>query len=177
MTGWPAEVRLTGDGLVLRGWTDDDVPAMVTLFDNPAVGRYTSLVTPFDKAAAVAYLERARRRHANGEAVQLAITEGDDQPLGEVLMFRENAAAEGIELGYSVGPAYRGRNLGSRALRLLTAYALELGLEPLTLQIEAENLASEAVAGKSGYRLSEQPPIHETSKGRRITLRVWQHQG
>jgi RimJ/RimL family protein N-acetyltransferase len=50
--GWPSPVRFAGDRLVLREWTDDDLPTMLELFDEPAVARFTPLASPFDLGAA-----------------------------------------------------------------------------------------------------------------------------
>ena len=172
----PDEVRLTGEGLVLREWTEDDLPAMAALFDDPAVARFTPLVTPFDDQAAKAYLAKARRGRAEGKRLHLAITEDGEKPLGEVLMFHgKDGDTPGLELGYSVGSAYRGRKLAARALRVLTAYARELGFDDLELVIEAENPGSQGVARSAGYHLTDSPPQLLTEKGREITLYRWVH--
>ncbi|WP_371781906.1 GNAT family N-acetyltransferase [Streptosporangium subroseum] len=63
--GLPADIRLTGLGLVLREWTDDDLPVMVELFDDARVNRWTPLRSPFDKEAARTYLAQARQRRAD----------------------------------------------------------------------------------------------------------------
>ncbi|HEV7935610.1 MAG TPA: hypothetical protein VGP70_25255 [Actinomadura sp.] len=36
-SGFPPAIRLSGLGLHLREWTDDDLPVMVELFDEPQV--------------------------------------------------------------------------------------------------------------------------------------------
>jgi hypothetical protein len=41
--GFPPAIRLSGLGLHLREWTDDDLPVMVELFDEPQVHRWTPL--------------------------------------------------------------------------------------------------------------------------------------
>ena len=47
---FPARIELSGEGLVLRDWTEADLPAMPALFDDPATAYWTPLVTPFDEA-------------------------------------------------------------------------------------------------------------------------------
>ena len=73
-----------GDGVVLREWSDDDVPAMAALFDDPDIDQWTPIESPFDAEAAARYLARARARRREGRALQLAITADGEAPLGEV---------------------------------------------------------------------------------------------
>ena len=161
-------LRLVGDGLVLREWERGDLAAMVKLFDDPEVARWTPLVTPFDLEAAKAYLDRAHT--ANGR-IQLAITVDGQEPMGEVLLMTDKAT-----LGYSVGPAFRGQRLAVRALKLLTTYAHEeAGLPRVILEIEPGNAASSGVARSSGYQLTDLPPTIVTDKGREVSLLTWEH--
>ncbi len=172
---WPEEVRLEGEGLVLRDWMEDDVAFMPGLFDNPAVARFTPLPSPFDAVAAKAHYEKSVVRRADGKGLRLAITADGGEPLGEVVLFlREESHAE---LGYAVGPVHRGQDLAARSLRVLTAYALEHGLGPLRLQIDAQNAASEAVARRVGYALTDIPPETKVEKGLEITLLTWEYAG
>ncbi|MFC7309854.1 GNAT family N-acetyltransferase [Streptomyces monticola] len=172
-------VVIRGDGLVLREWTEADPPRMSELFDDPAVAHFTPLVSPFDLAAARAYLDRLRAARAAGTRLQLAVTTDGETPLGEVLI-----GALGAErpvgaptLGYAIGPAHRGLGLALRATRLLTAYAHdELGLPRVCLQIDRENAASIKVARAAGYRLVEDAEAERvTEKGRRLVLHTWEH--
>src|SRR5690349_4507138 len=103
-------VVLRGDGLVLREWSEADLPRMPTLFDNPEAVRWTPLETPFDLAAARRYLEKAQAARAERRGLNLAITRDGDEPLGEVLLFRLDGDPT-LEMGYSIGPAHRGTGL------------------------------------------------------------------
>lgn len=164
-------LTLTDGDLVLREWTDADVPAMAGLFDEPAVAYRTPLASPFDEAAAAAYLAMIRRTRADGTRLHLAITREGGAPLGEVLLSLTHGA-----LGYAVGAPHRGRGLASRATRLLTAHAHEvLGLPRVILQIEPDNTASTAVARAAGFRLTDEPPETVQSNGRTHTLLTWTH--
>ena len=60
--------------------------------------------------------------------------------------------ANQAEIGYVVAREARGRGIATRALRLVTDYALgDVGLERVQLLINADNEASIAVAGRCGY--------------------------
>jgi RimJ/RimL family protein N-acetyltransferase len=171
-------LRLTGEGLVLREWTDDDLPAMAKLFDDPAIAYRTPLASPFDDAAARAYLATARQARADGLRVQLAITTDGGPPLGEILLIRKASDDPAASLGYSVGAAHRGHRLAARALIVMTDYAHHTaGLPRVTLNIEAANAASVAVAVAAGYHLTNEPPLDAVNKGRSLALQTWAHDG
>ncbi|MGX2995266.1 GNAT family N-acetyltransferase [Streptomyces sp. JNUCC 64] len=168
---FPERIEISGEGLVLRDWTESDLAAMPELFDHPDIAYWTPIVSPFDEAAARARLERSRKLRAEGTAVLLAITVDGGAPLGEVMVRR---APEGTELGYAVGPAHRGQGLAARAVRVMAAYAFEeLGVERVILELEAENAASVAVAEKTGFALLDVPLITGEEKGRAYALQTW----
>ncbi|THA72725.1 N-acetyltransferase [Streptomyces sp. A0958] len=168
---FPDRVELTGEGLVLRDWTEEDLAAMPELFDHPDIAHWTPIVSPFDAGAARDRLAKARQLRADGTAVLLAITLDGGAPLGEVMLRR---APEGTELGYAVGPAHRGQGLAGRAVRVMAAYAFgELGVERVTLELEPENAASVAVATATGFRLLGVPLIEGVQKGRPYALQTW----
>ncbi|MFJ6837013.1 GNAT family N-acetyltransferase [Streptomyces sp. NPDC091209] len=171
MSSFPERIELSGEGLVLRDWTEADLTAMPELFDHPDIAYWTPLVSPFDEAAARARLERDRRMRAEGTSVLLAITVDGGAPLGEVMLRR---APEGTELGYVVGPAHRGQGLATRAVKVMAAYAFEqLDAGQVILELEAENAASVAVATQSGFSLLDVPLITGEEKGRPYALQTW----
>ncbi|WP_328673669.1 GNAT family N-acetyltransferase [Streptomyces sp. NBC_00328] len=170
-SSFPERIELTGEGLVLRDWTEADLTAMPELFDHPDIAYWTPLVSPFDAAAARARLDRDRQFRAEGTVILLAITVDGGAPLGEVMLRR---APEGTEIGYAVGPAHRGQGLAVRAVRVMAAYAFEqMGAEQVILELEAENAASVAVATKAGFTLLDVPLITGEEKGRPFTLQTW----
>ncbi|WP_329177438.1 MULTISPECIES: GNAT family N-acetyltransferase [unclassified Streptomyces] len=168
---FPERMELTGEGLVLRDWTEADLAAMPDLFDHPDIAHWTPIVSPFDEAAARTRLDRARQLRAEGTAILLAITVDGRAPLGEVMLRR---APEGTELGYAVGPAHRGQALAARAVRVMAAYAFEqLGADHVILELEPENTASAAVATKAGFTPLDVPLIKGEDKGRPYALQTW----
>ena len=171
MSSFPERIELSGEGLVLRDWTEADLAAMPELFDDPDIAYWTPMASPFDAAAARARLDRGRRLRADGTTILLAITVDGGAPLGEVMLRR---APEGTELGYAIGPAHRGQGLAARAVRVMAAYAFErLDARQVILELEAENAASVAVATKAGFRLLDVPLITGEEKGRPYALQTW----
>lgn len=164
-------VVVHAEGLVLREWTSEDLPAMVGLFDEEEIDRWTPLTSPFDEAAATAYLERARAGRAGG-TLQLAITEDGAAPLGEVLLF-PTGVDDLCELGYAVGAAFRGRQLAARALRAVLPLAVRAGYRRAQLTIAVDNDASNRVAEAAGFRLTDAPLRRAERKGYVLDLATW----
>ena len=166
------QVRLTGCGLVLREWTDEDLATIAKLFDVPDIAYRTPLASPFDLHAAREYLYGMRRSRIEGRRIHLAITTDGRDPLGEVLL---NVSSRSI--GYVVGAAHRGRHLAARAVQVLTEYAHhELALAQVLLEIEPDNHPSIAVARSAGFRLTDAEPETVEDKGRSYTLLTWAHE-
>ncbi|MGW7343804.1 GNAT family N-acetyltransferase [Streptomyces sp. NPDC054854] len=168
---FPDRIELTGEGLVLRDWTEADLTAMPELFDHPDIAYWTPIVSPFDDEAARTRLDRARQLRADGTALLLAITVDGGDALGEVML---KHAPEGTELGYAVGPNHRGQGLAARAVRVMAGYAFEqLDVARVILELEAENASSVGVATRAGFRLLDVPLIKGEEKGRPYVLQTW----
>ncbi|MFD0431779.1 hypothetical protein ACFQ60_45175 [Streptomyces zhihengii] len=43
---FPEHLEITGEGLVLRDWTESDLDAMPALFDHPDIAYWTPIVSP-----------------------------------------------------------------------------------------------------------------------------------
>jgi RimJ/RimL family protein N-acetyltransferase len=171
LSPFPERIELSGEGLVLRDWNETDLAVMPELFDHPDIAYWTPLRTPFDEAASLARLDRARQLRAEGTVILLAITLDGGAPLGEVMLRR---APEGTELGYAVGPQHRGQGLAVRAVRVMAGYAFDqLGVDQVILELEAENTASVAVATKAGFTMLDVPLIKGEEKGRPFVLQTW----
>lgn len=164
------KTTLVGDGIVLRAWADADLPQMVLLFDDPEIAYRTPIASPFDAAAAKAYLSSVDRARQGGTRLHLAITV-DDLPRGEVVL---NLATAGI--AYVVGASYRGQGLARRAVTRLVTHAYDdLGLQRTYLEIEADNDGSASVARAAGFRPTDDEPEFVEDKGRRYALHRWMH--
>ena len=171
----PYPITLTGDGIQLREWRDEDLDDLVVLLDDPDIARWTPMPSPFDLEAGIAYLKRARQSRTSGQRIQLVITTDGGRPLGEVMLFGVDAGLREAELGYLVGAQHRRRGLAALSLSLLSGYARStLNLSRLLLRIDAENTASCAVARRCGYQLTGEPPILQEGPYGPSSLDTWE---
>jgi RimJ/RimL family protein N-acetyltransferase len=151
-----AVTRLPADAEVaLRTWTRDDVPAMVRACADPGVQRFTMVPDDYTEAQAEGFVAYTAAAIAEGASAELAAVAADDRSdvLGAVGLVRIDADLEQAEVGYWTAPHARRRGVATRAIRLISAWAFaELSLTRLQLMPFAENVASQHVAERAGYR-------------------------
>jgi RimJ/RimL family protein N-acetyltransferase len=141
-------MELRDADLELRPWTMDDVPALVDACNDPEIRHWIPIIPrPYTEEDARAFI----RGGVTGDQHQFAITESG-QAVGSIGLSVNQTSRNG-HIGYWCAPAARGRGVTTRALRLLSRYALEeLKLERLELITDPDNRASQRVAEKVGFR-------------------------
>jgi RimJ/RimL family protein N-acetyltransferase len=133
----------------LRRWTTADVPAVVAACEDPSISRFSPAIPfPYSDADATGWLESQEPMRMAGQALELAIvhTESGDL-LGAVGMLRT------AELGYWLARGARGHGYMTSAVRLLAGWAFEeVGFARLELTTDPENVESQRVAERCGFR-------------------------
>ena len=160
------------DGVVaLRPWRPADAGARYDGFTDPLCLQFSwPYVEPpaaADVAAAFSRNEDERRR---GEGINLAIVDAEDQATiwGAASVYDVVADQGRAGVGYWLGPQARGRGVATRALRLLSGWALEeLPLARLELTCAPDNVASQRVAERCGFRREGLLRSHMRFKGGR----------
>ena len=140
-----------GDGMVtLRALRDDDVPLIVAACANPETTRFTTnLPVPYTEADARAFLAYAADCWRGDDRRPYAIA---DAAGGAFLGMIEVRLGEVGSIGYWVAPAARRRGVATRALVLLSRWAVrDGGVERLELITHPDNIASQRVAEKAGF--------------------------
>ena len=147
-------LRVEAPALTLRPWHADDVEALVEIYRDPAVRRWTGL--PFGTAEdAHQWLAVQHRGWATGERLSFAVVE-DHRVAGYVVLKRP-----GAEVGYWTAAHARGRGIAPAALDALTTWAVDtFSLDRIDLLHQVDNTASCRVAEKAGYPLHRILPAH-----------------
>jgi RimJ/RimL family protein N-acetyltransferase len=141
-------VEFRDGDLALRPWTEDDVPALVAACNDPGIRWWIPLIpSPYTEQDALAFV----RGEVTPDERSFAMTVGDSVA-GSIGLSLNSHGYKG-RVGYWVAAPARGCGLCTRALRLLSRWALdELDLQRLELITDPDNLASQRVAEKVGYQ-------------------------
>jgi [ribosomal protein S5]-alanine N-acetyltransferase len=137
-------MTLEDDAIVLRAYTEDDVPALVAALNDREISRWTRIPFPYTE-------EDAREFLRSTTETAFAVTNKETGDLLGGIGLR--LPADGIgEVGYWVRREARGRGVATRALLLISRWALEdQKLVRVQLTAEPGNVASQRVAEKAGY--------------------------
>ena len=155
-------------GLLLRPWTEQDIPALVAAHRDPVIRRWLRHpVTTEQEARQVIKTRQADRRAGSGFsfAVLAAGADGTASDLvGSVVIRGLGGQAVSGEAGYWVVSHARGQGIAPRALNAACEWAFGLPrlqpLQRLELIHAVSNQASCRVADKAGFALSAvMPPL------------------
>ena len=134
--------------LVLRPLGLGDLDAVVAACADPEIPRFTVLVpSPYTEADGRQFLTRVEEQWRGGDPMRtFAITTGDEF-LGVVSV----DLADGV-LGYWMKRAGRGRGFMTQAVLLAVEWARAHGVARFSLTTHPDNVASQRVAEKAGFR-------------------------
>ncbi|MFI6843122.1 GNAT family N-acetyltransferase [Kitasatospora sp. NBC_00085] len=152
-------------GLLLRPFRDEDASALVEVYRDETLRRFTRIpVTDADEAAR--WLDIQYRGWADGDRYSFAVLEpraGHPAELvANVVLKRGTPGGASAEVGYWTAADARGRGVAPRALEAVTGWAFTAfaadGLVRLDLLHQVDNTASCRVAEKTGYRFASVLP-------------------
>lgn len=152
--------------MALRAWAGEDVPALVRACADPLTSRFTSVPSPYTPEDARLFVAAGR----SDTALPLAVVGINDlaEVLGAVGLHAVDRAGGRAEIGYWTAPWARRRGVATRALSLLSGWAVgSLGLERLELYAEPSNQVSHLVAERAGYVRGDLVRGGITLRGRR----------
>ena len=154
---WPPTQPELSDGvLTLRPWRETDAPVVHDACQDESVQRWTRVSVPYLREDAIGFVTRlAPHQWASGAGAAFAIVDDSTGAVvGSMGLVRVDRSNHWAEAGYWMRSEERGRGLASRALRVLSTWALDdLHLSRVELRIEVENAASRTVATRAGFTL------------------------
>jgi RimJ/RimL family protein N-acetyltransferase len=146
---------LSDGELTLRPWENRDVAAITAACQEEEIARWLDMVPqPYREHDARIYIRQIRDswRDGTGGAFAIVGTRGGEV-LGSIGFRVVDAANAVLEVGYWVKRAARGRGVATRALKLISRWALtDVGAERLQLRADPLNEPSCRVAENAGYR-------------------------
>lgn len=170
--------------LVLRPWREEDVAALVDVFRDPVLRRWTSSAVENEDDAR-RWVRGQARGWAAGDRFGFAVLEvrsdaRSDLPhrqlAGHAVLKEVARGKPSAEVGYWTAAHARGRGVAPRALEALSGWAFgSLGadaLRRLELLHQVDNPASCRVAHKSGYDLDRVLPAAPPSYPREGHLHI-----
>ena len=139
--------------ILLRAWSDQDVPAIVAACSDPATARFIpTMPAPYTERDAREWLA-CHEQWRSENRLELAIAAaGTDVALGAISA-RVDTDNMSATVGYWLTPAARGHGHMTAALRLLCGWLFEtLALGRIALTTDPENHASANVAQRCGFQ-------------------------
>ena len=146
---------LTDGVVLLRPWQPDDLDFVVQACQDPEVSRYSPVIPfPYVEADAIGWFESQEPARLAGDGIDFAIADAaTGDALGAIGLSNYSGRLMSATVGYWLASQARGQGHVSRAVRLLAAWAFDdLALARLELTTDPENLASQRVAERCGFR-------------------------
>jgi len=153
MLDYPAPA-LSDGALLLRPWTERDIPALEQASHDPYIPATTSVPAFYTYTEGLKWLERQQQHVLENTGLPFCIADAQtDEPLGFIGWWLSSLAQGRAKLGYWTLPQARQRGVASTALRLLSAWTFEqFAVERLELYAEVWNIASQRVAERAGFQ-------------------------
>ena len=154
---WPrTQPELTDGSVALRPWRTTDATFVYDSCQDEMVQRWTRISVPYLLENATGFVTRlAPHQWDQGAGAAFAIVEtATHKVVGSMGLVRVDPSNHLAEAGYWMNAHERGRGFASRALDLLSAWALnDVGFARVELRAEVENAASRKVATNAGFTL------------------------
>ena len=157
------------DGVVtLRLWEPDDAAWYAEQAHDPDILRFTNEPEDLDEQTVRdAIEEMMRTREAYGVVITDAVT---GERLGNAGLAPAKGAPEAGSVAYWLAPTARGRGAATRAVRLLTEWAREIGMPRVELHAHVDNVDSQRVAERAGFTRGRVVPDYRVVKGESWTV-------
>jgi RimJ/RimL family protein N-acetyltransferase len=154
--------RDLGDEVVRLGaWADDDAAWYADSVRDPLIQQFTTDSPTLTAEEVLAAIVRLRESGTDeGFVIRDAVT---GARLGNIALCHDGSSGE---ISYWVAAEARGRGIATRALSLFSAWSFDaVGLDVLWLRVHRDNVASQRVALRAGYRRDPGRDKSQQAKG------------
>ena len=146
------EPDLCDEVVLLRPWEDGDLPCVQSASREGLIPQSTTVPARFSVEAGQEWIARQHGRTRDGQGWSLAIVDAESgRAVGcVVLLVRPQPGVVG--LGYWLAPGARNRGYATRAVGLMTSWALQVQcFARVEAWVEPDNAASSAVLRRCGF--------------------------
>jgi aminoglycoside 6'-N-acetyltransferase len=143
--------------LLLRNFCDDDIEPFMAYRNDPQVYRYQGWAVPFDRMAALKFINSMKRAIPGVEDIwfQFALEhKAAHQMIGDVgFLTRSGHYKDQAVLGFTLARPYWGQGFANEAVRAVINFLFaELKLHRIQADCDAENAASSRLLERLGFR-------------------------
>lgn len=162
----------TDGAITLRPWSETDVPAVAAACQDPEIPRWVPIPWPYAERDAREWIAGQPGRRAAGEAVEFAVVDATTgELLGSIGLNEFDWDNRRASVGYWVVANHRRKGVATRALRLISGWALDvLSLGRLQLNPYLGNIVSERVAERAGFVKEGVLRSYVESRGERLDV-------
>jgi [ribosomal protein S5]-alanine N-acetyltransferase len=166
---------LSTERLRLRALRPGDAPELLALYADAEVMRHW-IHPPWNALAqAQDAIDEARRDLASGRALHLAIEARPEGRLaGSCALYDIAPERRRATLGYLLAAPYWGRGMAREALQVLLTHGVEtLGLERIEAEVTPDNIASQSLLARLGFRRERRLPARWRAGGATRDVDLW----
>ncbi len=166
-TGLPLpEQALQTPRLTLQLVSERNLPGLFAVHNVEEVCRYLPFATWQDMEDARRWYDKARQRHAEGDAIQWVVSErSSGNVCGMCLLFNYESSHARAEVGYSLARDFWGQGMAREAVSAVLAHGFNtLELYRLEARVDPRNTASAGLLKRLGF-------VHEGCLRRRDQMK------
>lgn len=168
---FPAD--LTTQRIRLRRFRANDAPWVAVACNRPEMARFVPVLpSPYTDEDASRFVAYAEQAWDGGGSAPFAIESVEGDPVGAVEVHLSVTDRGLAGVGYWLRPEGRGRGAATDAVKLVSEWAFrDLAIERMSLITDPENLPSQRVAERVGFRREGVLRAwHPTPQGRRDSV-------
>ena len=163
---------LTTERLVLRKLKREDAEAMFRNWcSDPEVAKYTLWVAHESVETTIQLVDMWLKEENDEKTVRFVITlKGNDEPIGaiDVVHYHDDVP----EIGYCLSRKHWNKGYMTEACKALVDYLFELGYPKVLIRADVDNIGSNKVIEKCGFKLTHKQTEEKRSGNSTQTVEV-----